>query len=75
VTAAEAVTRVLLAIDDKIELLRAHPRIGPRRPDIAEAARLLIEGHYLILYETHPDTDEGPIEGWRSSASWTVGAI
>jgi toxin ParE1/3/4 len=22
----------------------------------------LIEGSYLILYETHPDTDEGPVE-------------
>jgi len=52
----------LLAVGEKIELRRGHPRIGPRRSDIAEGARLLIEGHFLILYETHPDMDEGPIE-------------
>jgi toxin ParE1/3/4 len=57
-----AADRILLAIGEKIELLREHPRIGPRRSDIAEGARLLIEGHFLILYETHPDMDEGPIE-------------
>jgi toxin ParE1/3/4 len=33
-----------------------------RRPEIAPSARILIEGVYLILYETHPDTDEGPLE-------------
>lgn len=57
-----AADRILLAIGEKIELLRLHPRLGPRRSDIAEGARLLIEGHFLILYETQPDTDEGPIE-------------
>jgi toxin ParE1/3/4 len=57
-----AADRILLAISEKIELLREHPRIGPRRSDIAESARLLIEGHFLILYETHPDADEGPVE-------------
>jgi toxin ParE1/3/4 len=57
-----AADRILLAIGEKIELLREHPRIGPRRSDIAESARLLIEGHFLILYETHPDTDEGLVE-------------
>ncbi len=57
-----AADRILLAIGAKIELLRNHPRLGPRRSDIADSARLLIEGHFLILYETHPDTDEGPVE-------------
>jgi plasmid stabilization system protein ParE len=46
----------------KIEWLRDLPRLGPRRSDIAGGARLLIEGHFLVLYETHPDTDEGPVE-------------
>jgi toxin ParE1/3/4 len=27
-----------------------------------EAARLLIEGHYLVLYEAHPDADDGPVD-------------
>jgi toxin ParE1/3/4 len=33
-----------------------------RRPDIRPSTRLLIEGSYLILYETHPDCDEGSID-------------
>jgi toxin ParE1/3/4 len=49
-----AADRILLAIGEKIELLRNHPRLGPRRSDIAAGARLLIEGHFLVLYETHP---------------------
>jgi toxin ParE1/3/4 len=57
-----AADRILLAISEKIELLRIHPRLGPRRSDIAYGARLLIEGHFLVLYETHPDTDEGSVE-------------
>jgi hypothetical protein len=23
---------------------------------------MLVEGHFLILYETHPNTDDGPVE-------------
>jgi toxin ParE1/3/4 len=57
-----AADRILLAISDKIELLRDHPRLGPRRSDIAEGARLLIEGHFLVLYQTHPDSDDGPVD-------------
>jgi toxin ParE1/3/4 len=57
-----AADRILLAISEKIDLLRNHPRLGPRRSDIAESARLLIEGHFLILYETHPNSNEGPVE-------------
>jgi plasmid stabilization system protein ParE len=34
-----AADRILLAISEKIELLREHPRIGPRRSDIADRAR------------------------------------
>ena len=25
-------------------------------------SRILVEDPYLILYETHPDTDDGPID-------------
>jgi toxin ParE1/3/4 len=57
-----AADRILLAISKKIELLREHPRLGPRRSDIAEGARAIIERHFLVLYETHPDTDEGLVE-------------
>jgi toxin ParE1/3/4 len=57
-----AADRILLAISEKVELLRDHPRLGPRRSDIADGVRLLVERHFLLLYETHPNTDEGPVE-------------
>jgi toxin ParE1/3/4 len=68
-----AAERVYTAIEAKAEALAHFPRLGPRRPDIRPRARILVEGPYLILFETHPDTDEGPVDGSRSSASWTVG--
>ena len=27
-----------------------------------DAPRILMEGAYLLLYETHPDTDDGPVD-------------
>jgi len=38
------------------------PRLGPRRPEIRPTVRMLVEGPYLILFETHPDTDEGQVD-------------
>jgi toxin ParE1/3/4 len=58
-----AAERLYTAIEEKASLLAAHPRLGVRRPEIAPTARMLVEGVYLILYETHPDTDEGPVDG------------
>jgi toxin ParE1/3/4 len=57
-----AATRIVSIIGTKIERLADHPRRGPRRPDIRAATRMLVEGPYLIFYETNPDTDEGPVE-------------
>lgn len=57
-----AATRLAKSIDDKIVLLARHPRIGVRRPDIKPATRQLVEGPYLIFYETHPDSDDDPID-------------
>jgi toxin ParE1/3/4 len=74
-----AADRILMAIADKFDLLAQHPRIGPRRLDIRESARVLVQGNYLVLYETHPDTDEGPVDwvevvsivdGRRDLADW-----
>jgi len=50
------------AVQAKVTLLAQHPRLGVRRRDIRPTTRILVEGPYLILYETHPDSDEGPIE-------------
>jgi toxin ParE1/3/4 len=57
-----AAERVYTAIEAKAEALAHFPRLGPRRPDIRPRARILVEGPYLILFETHPDTDEGPVD-------------
>lgn len=54
--------RIFEAVQAKAELLLDYPRLGVRRPDIRASTRILIEGPYLILYETHPDTDEGSID-------------
>jgi toxin ParE1/3/4 len=57
---AEAAERLYSAIETKANLLITHPRIGVRRSEIRPSARMLIEGAYLILYETRPDADEIP---------------
>ena len=49
-------------LEKRVGLLEKSPRMGVRRPEVAQSTRMLIEGVYLILYETHPNTDEGPIE-------------
>ena len=57
-----AATRLARAIGERIESLAAHPRLGPRRSEIRPATRVLVEGAYLILYETNPDTDDEAID-------------
>ena len=57
-----AAERWFLAMEEKAALLVSTPRIGVRRPEIAAAARMLVEGVYLLLYETHPDSDDGPVD-------------
>ncbi|MGD0683225.1 MAG: hypothetical protein ABR990_14385 [Terracidiphilus sp.] len=32
------------------------------RSEIRPSSRMLVEGPYLILYETHPDCDDGGID-------------
>jgi toxin ParE1/3/4 len=55
-------TRIVRALGVRINQLADHPRLGPRRRDIRPTARMLVEGRYLILFETYPDTDVGPVE-------------
>jgi toxin ParE1/3/4 len=47
----DAADRLLLAIDARIERLRAYPEIGSLRDDIRPGARSLAHGSYLVLYE------------------------
>ncbi|MEZ5785126.1 MAG: type II toxin-antitoxin system RelE/ParE family toxin [Xanthobacteraceae bacterium] len=56
-----AADRILLALFERIEMLRHHPQLGPRRSDIRFATRMLVEGYYLVLYENHPYVDEGAV--------------
>jgi len=56
-----AAERLYAAIETKANALRNFPRRGPRRPEIRPTVRMLVEGPYLILFETHPDTDEGQV--------------
>lgn len=58
----EAAERVYSAIENRIGLLAEFPRLGPRRPEIAPTARLLVEGSYVVLYELHPDTAGASID-------------
>jgi len=58
----DAAERLYMAIVEKTTLLLSHPRLGVRRPEIAPSARMLVEGVYLLLYETHPDSDDGVID-------------
>lgn len=57
-----AANRVYSAIEARAGVLADFPRMGQRRPEIAPTARMLVEGSYLVLYEVHPDTDDGPVQ-------------
>ena len=57
-----AAERIFDAVQAKAELLAEYPRLGVRRPEIRPSTRMLVEGPYLILYETHPDRDESSVD-------------
>jgi len=46
----QAADRLLDKIDEACARLADHPRLGPARPDLAEALRHFVVGRYLILY-------------------------
>ncbi|HLH95187.1 MAG TPA: type II toxin-antitoxin system RelE/ParE family toxin [Xanthobacteraceae bacterium] len=51
-------SRIVRGISARINSLAEYPRRGPRRADIQASMRMLVEGPYLVLYETHPDADD-----------------
>ena len=57
-----AAERIFDSLQARAELLAEYPRLGMRRPEIRPSTRILVEGAYLILYETQPDSDEGTID-------------
>jgi toxin ParE1/3/4 len=60
-----AAERLYSAIEAKALLLVSRPQLGVRRPEIAPTARMLIQGVYLALYETHPDNNDGLVDEVR----------
>jgi toxin ParE1/3/4 len=52
-----AANRLLLRIDDKMQILRDFPGIGTLRDDIRPGLRMLVEGNYLLLYEHDANND------------------
>ncbi|ACI58576.1 plasmid stabilization system protein [Rhizobium leguminosarum bv. trifolii WSM597] len=67
-----AANRLLQKLFDKFELVATHPEMGAARPDISPAARLVIEGRYIAIYEP---TNYGAeivviVQGMRESSSW-----
>ena len=57
-----AADRFLTAIEEKATSLISQPRLGVRRPEIAPEARMLTHGSYVILYQTRPDSENGPVD-------------
>lgn len=45
-----AADRLIDRLFDKFALAARHPEMGIARPDIADRARLLIEGRYVAIY-------------------------
>jgi toxin ParE1/3/4 len=56
----KAADRLLLRLNEKIQLLRRTPEMCVLRNDIRSGLRMLVEGNYLVLYEYHPR--EGLVE-------------
>jgi toxin ParE1/3/4 len=46
-----AADRLLLRLDEKLQLLRASPEMCVLRDDIRPGLRMMVEGNYLVLYE------------------------
>ncbi|MCJ2069040.1 type II toxin-antitoxin system RelE/ParE family toxin [Methylobacterium sp. J-030] len=48
-------------IEPRVSRLADLPRMSSRRPNIRPSTRILVAHPSLILYETVPDTDSGPV--------------
>lgn len=68
-TAADA---LFLRLFEKFALAADYPEIGVARPELSQTARLLIEGHYIVIYEAHDDgvLIVAIIHGMRDPMHW-----
>lgn len=67
-----AADRFLRRFIAKFERAASHPDIGMARPDIADAARMLIEGRYIAIYEPTKYGVEvvAVLHGMRDAKRW-----
>lgn len=49
-------------IEARTDQLADYPRMGVRRSDVRPAMRMLVEAPFVLLYETIPDSDDGPVD-------------
>ena len=54
----DAADKLLLRIDQRLDLLRDFPMIGTHRDDIRPGFRMLVEGPYLLLYAYDAANDD-----------------
>lgn len=57
-----AAEQVYDRIEARAKTLVGQPRMGVRRPELGRRLRAINSLPYLILYETTPDLDVGPID-------------
>ena len=57
----DAADRIMDRLRAAAELLSHHPRLGQRRPEIRPSLRMMTDWPYLLLYETLPEDDAGPV--------------
>lgn len=67
-----AADKLIRKLFDKFELVSLHPEKGAAGPDISAAARIIIEGKYIAIYEP---TDYGAeivvvVHGMREPSTW-----
>lgn len=67
-----AADKLVMKFFDKFELVASQPHMGASRPEIAEAARLIIVGNYLAIYEPASYGIEviAVVHGMRDPDSW-----
>lgn len=67
-----AADNLLNRLFEKFELVSRHPEMGPARPEIAAAVRLIIEGRYIAIYEPAPYgiLIVAVIHGMRDPSQW-----
>ncbi|MGD9542090.1 MAG: type II toxin-antitoxin system RelE/ParE family toxin [Methylocystis sp.] len=53
---ADAADKVLRRFMKKARLATENPHMGAARPELSSTARILIEGHYLSIYEPPPNS-------------------